>query len=594
MFPIEDSLYPSEEGIKKRIKGKKLLRFLLPYFLRYRVRIIIGALLLLSATSLSLLGPLLLRYAIDVNIKNSDLPGLLRTAFFYILLSVFIFLVSYLQRVQLAIIGERATADLKRDLFSHILNLPLSFFDKNPTGKILTRIESDTESLKTLFTTTAVTLLTDLVMLVGMSAIMLKINYKLYLLIFLLLPPFSYAFYWFQKKVRPVYLEVRKKVAEINNFINENLTALSVVQAFNREDFLSQKGDQFNLEKYERELKGMKFWYRIWFLVEFGEVLSLVLVLGIGSLWALKGWITIGTLFLFFSYIQRLFSPLRGLSDQLNVIQRSLASGERIYEIFSLPQEEFTAIAKRGEKPTLDEVILKKVHFSYGDEKLVLRDINLMIKKGEKIALVGETGSGKTSLISLILRFYEPLTGEISLGNSASDLPIQEWRKNFGFVPQDIILFPGSVLDNLRLFDEGISEEEVFSATKKLKIHERILSFPEGYSTNLLERGINLSVGERQLLSFARALIFNPPFLILDEATSSVDPQTERLLQEGFIELLKDRTAIIIAHRLATVQMCDRIVVLHKGKIVEEGTHEELLEKRGIYYRLYQLQFVRV
>jgi len=224
---------------------------------------------------------------------------------------------------------------------------------------------------------------------------------------------------------------------------------------------------------------------------------------------------------------------------------------------------------------------------------LVLADINLEIKSGEKVALVGETGGGKTSLISLLLRFYEPKSGKIYLGPyERKDLPIRIWRRFFGFVPQDIILFPGSILDNLRLFDSKISEEKVMMATKRLKIHERILSFPEGYETNLLERGINLSVGERQLLSFARALIFNPPILILDEATSSVDPQTEQTLQEGLQEILRGRTAIIIAHRLATIQMCDRVIVIHKGRVREVGSHKELLEKGGIYSKLYQLQFV--
>lgn len=594
MFYEEEGLYTGEETPKKQIKASKLFRFLLPYFLKYRGRIVFGSSLLLLSTLLSLIGPLLLRRAIDVYIKNGNIPGLLQTGILYLLLSLFIFFVSYYQQIQLATVGEKATADVKHKIFSHILNLPLPFFDKNPTGKLLTRIESDTESLKMLFTVTGATLVTDFVMLLGMSVIMIKVNYKLYLLILILLPSFSYAFYWFQKKVRPVYIDIRKKVSEINNFLNENLVALSVVQAFNREDYVTRKADKLNQEKYEKELRGMGLWYRIWFLVDFGEVLAIALILGIGSIWALKGEITIGTLFLFFSYVVRLFFPLRGLSDQLNVIQRSLASAERIYEILSLKVE--TSAERKGKTlPTSYPIVLKNVNFSYDGDNLVLKEINLSIKSGEKVALVGETGSGKTSLISLLLRFYEPETGEIWLGpNKREDLSIREWRRFFGFVPQDIILFPGSILDNLRLFDESIAESEVINATKRLSIHERILTFPEGYKTNLIERGVNLSVGERQLLSFARALIFNPPILILDEATSSVDPETERVLQEGLKETLKGRTAIIIAHRLATIQMCDRIIFLHKGRIAEEGTHQELLQRKGLYYKLYRLQFVSV
>jgi ATP-binding cassette subfamily B multidrug efflux pump len=594
MFYEEEDLYAEKETARKKIKARRLFRFLLPYFLKYRGGIILGGFLLLGSTILSLIGPLILRQAIDGAIKNSDLGELFRLGLFYLVLSIFIFLLTYYQQVLLASVGERAIADVKKTLFSHILNLPLTFFDKNQTGKILTRIESDSESLKMLFTVTGGTILTDLVMLLGMSVIMIEINYQLYLLVFLLFPPFSYAFYWFQKQVRPVYVDIRKKVSEINNFINEHLNALSVVQAFNREGYVAEKCNRLSQEKYEKEVKGMGLWYRVWFLIDFGEVLALVLILSFGSLWALKGKITIGTLFLFFSYIQRVFFPLRGLSDQLNVIQRALASAERIYEIFSLPKEEKGEEVGEEKIATFSyPIVFREVNFSYEGENLVLADINLEIKSGEKVALVGETGGGKTSLISLLLRFYEPKSGKIYLGPyERKDLPIRIWRRFFGFVPQDIILFPGSILDNLRLFDSKISEEKVMMATKRLKIHERILSFPEGYETNLLERGINLSVGERQLLSFARALIFNPPILILDEATSSVDPQTEQTLQEGLQEILRGRTAIIIAHRLATIQMCDRVIVIHKGRVREVGSHKELLEKGGIYSKLYQLQFV--
>ncbi len=593
----DEFFYTEEETAKPKIKAKKIIQFLLPYFIKYRGRIILGGFLLLLATGLSIFGPLFLRYAIDVNIKNGNIIGLVRTALFYLLLSLFIFLISYCQRIQLAIIGERATADIKDNLFAHILNLPLSFFDKTPTGKLLTRIESDTEALKNLFTTTGAVLMTDFVMLLGMSIIMWLVNYRLCLLVLVLIPVFSYAFHWFQKRARPVYVDVRRKVAEINNFINEALIGLSVVQAFNQERHFTKRGDALNYEKYERELRGMRLWYRVWFLVDFGEVLSLTLVLGFGSFWALRGSLTIGTLFLFFSYIQRLFGPLRGLSDQLNIIQRALASGERIVEILSLKPEYLSeeGVSRYEPRCAPTAISFQDVSFGYDSSSLILKDINLLIRKGEKVALVGETGGGKTSLVSLLLRFYEPVSGTIAIDNYLSaKTPLRLWRNFFGFVPQDIILFPGSVLDNLRLFDYKISTERVERATQRLGIHERILNFPDGYQTNLIERGINLSVGERQLLSFARALIFDPPVLILDEATSSVDPQTESLLQAGLQELLKERTAIIIAHRLATIQMCDRIIVIHKGRIVEEGTHQELLEKKGFYYKLYKLQFVAI
>ncbi|MFB0509680.1 MAG: ABC transporter ATP-binding protein, partial [bacterium] len=347
-----------------------------------------------------------------------------------------------------------------------------------------------------------------------------------------------------------------------------------------------------NREKYQKEFTGMKLWYRVWFMVDFGEVLGFVLVLGIGGIWALRGLITIGTLILFISYIMRLFMPLRGLSDQLNVIQRAFASGERMFGILDTRPEEqgkvkpLTTTFQKG-------VMFDAVNFAYEGREWVLKDINLNIQKGEKVALVGETGAGKTSIIGLLLRFYEPQLGKILLDEyDLHKLDKHTLRHYVGFVPQDVMLFPGSILENLRLFDETISEAMVHNATKRARIHDKILSFPDGYKTNLIQRGINLSQGERQLLSFARALVFNPEILILDEATSSVDPHTEHLIQEGLTELLKDRTAIIIAHRLATIQMVDRIVVLHKGSIVEQGSHSELLTQEGYYYRLYRLQYL--
>jgi ABC-type multidrug transport system fused ATPase/permease subunit len=591
----EDIFYSEEEQTEVKGQSKKILIKLLPYFARFRVRIITAAVLLLVSTVLGLFGPILLKHAIDVDIKTGSITGLVRTSIIYLLLQVAVFVIGYYQRISLAYVGERAGALLKEDLYTHVIRLPIRFFDKNPVGRLLTRVDSDTEAIKNLFTTTAVVLTQDLVLLVGMSVVMAIINYKLFLIIVILLPPFIYAFWWFQNHVRPVYLKIRRKIAEINNFINESMQNLAVIQVFNRQDFSHHKLDLLGKEKFNHELAGMKMWYRIWYLVDFGEVLGLVLVLGIGGLWALKGFVTIGTLFLFASYITRLFMPLRGLSDQLNVMQRAIASGQRIFTIFDTePESQIAAdlplISPNG-KPKIQ---FSDVYFTYDKSKdWVLRDINLSIKNGEKIALVGMTGSGKTSIISLLLKFYLPQQGKILLdGNDLSAVNNQVLRSRFGFVPQDIVLFPGSVYDNLRLFDEKVPIERVKEASEQIGIRKTIENFPSGFDTDLISRGVNLSVGERQLLSFARALVRNPEILILDEATSSIDPHTEHIIQEGLQELLKDRTAIIIAHRLATIQMVDRIIVIHKGAIVEQGTHHELIKDRGHYYRLYRLQYL--
>ncbi|MEO0112801.1 MAG: ABC transporter ATP-binding protein, partial [candidate division WOR-3 bacterium] len=367
---------------------------------------------------------------------------------------------------------------------------------------------------------------------------------------------------------------------------------LFIIQVFRREDYFKNKMDSFGKEKFDLEVKGMGYWYRLWFFVDFGEVLAITLVLFFGSLLALKGKTTIGTLVLFFSYIIRLFQPLRGLSDLLNVFQRAIAAGERIFTLKKMEREEEVYL-KEMPKKLEKSIRFVNVNFSYVADVPVLHNINFEIKKGEKVALVGETGSGKTTIISLLLGFYQPTNGEIFIDDLPySQIPKSWIRKLISYVPQEIILFPGSVLDNLRLFNEEIDEEKVIEATKRVKIYERIKEFPEGFNTNILERGINLSLGERQLLSFARAMVFEPEIIILDEATSSVDPYTELLIQEGLFELWKGKTAIVIAHRLSTVKKVERIIVIHKGRIVEEGNHEELLKKEGYYYKLYQLQYV--
>lgn len=603
----EDLFFSEEEPIEVKGQTRRLLKKLLPYFSRFRIRIITAAILLLISTALGLFGPILLRHAIDVDIKLGHLSGLIRTSLIYLFIQIAVFVIGYYQRISLAYVGEKAGALLKENLYTHVINLPMRFFDKNPVGRLLTRVDSDTETIKNLFTTSAVVLTQDLVLLVGMSVVMAIINYKLFLIILVLIPPFIYTFWWFQNRVRPIYLKIRRKVAEINNFVNESVQSLAVIQAFNRQKYSQQKMERLSKEKFGQELVGMKLWYRIWYLVDFGETLGLVLVLGVGGIWALKGVVTIGTLFLFASYITRLFMPLRGLSDQLNVIQRAFASAQRIFGIFDTNQEQGQTLTLEQASKNIspDKVIFENVYFSYNQnessvsspqerDNWTLKNIDLAIRKGEKVALVGMTGGGKTSIINLLLKFYIPQSGRILLnGKNIMSTNNQQLRSEIGFVPQDIILFPGSVFDNLRLFDSAIPLTQVKNASEQIGIRHAIENFPFGFDTDIITRGINLSVGERQLLSFVRALVRNPEILILDEATSSIDPITEHVIQDGLQKLLQDRTAIIIAHRLATIQMVDRIIVIHKGSIVEQGTHHELIKLRGYYYRLYRLQYLK-
>jgi ATP-binding cassette subfamily B multidrug efflux pump len=587
----EDEFLPAEEERPRR-RNWGLIKKLLPYFRKYLRIIIIAAILLVASTLLALLGPILIKHAIDVEIPNKNLQGIFTIALIYLVVQVFIIIVRYFQQIEVMTVGEKAIADLKSDLFFQLVNMPVEYFDKNPTGRLISRIESDTETLKYLFSATAVVLIRNLSLIVGMSVVMIVVNYKLYLLILILLPIFLYCFWWFQRHVRPVYLSVRRTIAEINGFIIEAIRGLHIVQAFVQEPrFVSHLHD-LGKDKYEYEIKALNYWYRIWFFVELGEIIGIILVLGIGGLWALQGLITIGSLYLFISYITRLFVPLRGLSDQINLLERSFASAERIFKILASQREETDKATKR--LPAFrDRITFKDLGYYYEEGKWVLKNIHFTIRKGDRIALVGETGGGKTSIVSLLLKFYTPKQGAILIdGIPITEIERHSLRTKIGFVPQDVILFPGSIMNNLRLFNNSISEEQVVSSAQRAHIHDRIQDLPDGYDTNIVEQGINLSFGERQLLSYARALVFDPDILILDEATSSVDPESERLVQQGLKELLKDRTAIIIAHRLTTTRLADRIVVIHQGKLVEQGTHDELIRRQGYYYAMHQLQYI--
>lgn len=593
MWWHDEEEYVTEEETQKEKRDIGLIKKLLPFFKPYLKRISIALLLLLLSTIMALLGPIFIKHAIDYEIPARNLQGLVLIAFLYFVLQILIVIIRYFQQIEIAMIGERAIADLKYDLFKHTLALPLTFFDKNPVGKLITRVEGDAETLKNLFSLTAVVLAQDFALLLGMSVVMITVNYKLYLLILTMLPIFLYAFWWFGKHVRPIYIDLRRKIAEINGFIMETLRGLLVIQVFRQEKNFLNKIDRMGKDKFNLEMKSMLYWYRIWFLVDFGEIIGIMLILGIGGIWALKGAITIGALFLFLSYITKFFGPLRGLSDQVNLLERSFAAAERIFNILSLPTE-YKKTEDIEYKTVNQSIKFENIRFAYQKDDWVLENINFEIKKGEKIALVGETGGGKTSIIALLLKFYKPNLGSIKMDEiDLNNINRYSLRARVGFVPQDVFLFPGSIIDNLRFFNKEISEQKVYTTAERIGLHERILMLPKGYDTDINEQGINLSFGERQLLSFARALVFEPEIIILDEATSSVDPESERLVQDGIKKLLKNRTAIIIAHRLTTTRLADRILVIHQGKLVEQGKHQELLKKKGLYYKFYKLQYLQ-
>lgn len=596
--------FESEEEGKLHGKASTYVARLWPFFRPYLGRIAAASGLLILSTGLGLLGPVLIKRAIDVNIPQADLRGLALTSLVYLAAQAVIIFAGYLQGVWLVRVGEAGAANLKQALFAHVLKLPMRFFDGTPAGRLMSRVESDTESLKMLFTETTVTLLQSALMLVGMSVIMAVVDWRLYLIVLALVPPFVFIIRFILARVRPLYLAVRRTVAEINNLVSESLRGLPVIQVFNQQERIARRMDELNRVKYGQEMRAFGLWNVVWFLVDFGEIVGIGLVLGVGGVWAMQGQITLGTLVLFITYITRLFGPLRMISDQLNMMQRAFAAAERSTAILDQKPEEAEDEVK-SQKPNgkgqSDDgrlelrraISFEEVNFAYDGENFVLRDINLLIRRGEKVALVGETGGGKSSIVSLLLKFYRHQRGRILYDDvEIGALGRKSLRRAVGFVPQEVVMFPGTVLDNLRMLDETIPAESVMSAAQRCRVHDAIMRFEQGYDTVLTEDGANFSLGERQLLAFARALVRDPEILILDEATSSVDPRTEALIQEGLEELLRGRTAVIVAHRLATIRLADRVVVVHKGRIAEQGTHDELLARGGIYARLYELQYV--
>lgn len=561
-----------------------------PYFRRHLGLVILAAGLLLASALLGLLGPILVKHAIDVDIASKSLAGLLRTAGYYLLVLLGTGVAGYAQALVLARVGERATADLKHAIFHHVLRLPATTLDSLAVGKLITRTEGDCEALRELFATTVTSLARNLVLVVGMGIVMATVNWRLFLIVFSLLPIFAAGLLLLQRRVQPLYLAIRKTAAAVNNFITEALHALPVVQAFNRQDWFGARFDELNRHRYQQELRGQQLWLFFWLLLDIGEVAALAAVLGLGGLWTLRGSLTVGGLFLFYSYISRLFGPLRGLSQQVNVAQRAVASAQRVFGLLDQPEEPLAG--QRFERLS-SELRFEDVTFAYPGRPAALANVSFTVRRGERVALVGETGGGKTSIVALALKLYQPQSGRILFdGTDIRDLDARSLRQRIGFVPQEVMLFPGTVLDNLRLFDETIPAERVLAAARRARIHERLVALPDGYETNLVERGLNLSLGERQLLAIARAFVLDPEILILDEATSSVDPETERLIQEGIRELLAGRTAILIAHRLATVQMADRILVVAAGRVVQQGTHAELLAQEGQYQQLFRLQYL--
>jgi ATP-binding cassette subfamily B protein len=582
---------PEEESLGK-VYDSRLIKRLGKYLKPYRLHILLAIILLIMASVAQLAGPYLTKIAIDNHIKNKDLSGLFGIVLLFIAALILHFILQYFQIYIMQWVGQKTMYDLRMKIYSHIQHLGLAFFDRNPVGRLVTRTTSDVQALNELFTSGVVSIFGDIITLIGIMAVMFYLNWKLALISMIVLPFIFLSSIIFRIKVRKSFRAIRTRVAKLNAFLQEHITGMWVVQSFAAEKNTFDKFAFINRDLRNHHLKAVFYFATFFPIVEILGAVSLALIIWYGGGQIIKGTLTFGALVAFIQYADRFFYPIRDLSEKYNILQQAMASSERIFRLLDERPD-----VKEPETPgSVDQVFggirFGNVHFAYKDEDWVLKDINLDIKPGERIAIVGATGSGKTSLVSLLLRFYEFQKGDIYLdGVSIKDVGIKPYRQNFALVLQDIFMFSGDIARNIRLGEEKIGDELIIQSLKTVGANSFVKKFDEGINFILTERGANLSVGQRQLLAFARALAYDPKILILDEATSSVDTETEILIQKALEKLLSGRTSIVIAHRLSTIKRSDRIIVMHKGMIKEEGTHADLLALGGIYHRLYQLQY---
>jgi len=584
-----EQIGPGEISIGSRQAFMKLLPLLKPY----KAGLVYCFLLLAVATGLSLYWPVMLKHALDVDIKNSDFRGLIITVLIIGVSQALTLLLQYIQRIKLEIIGQGIMVELKRRLFHHILSLDVSFFDKNPVGRLLARVESDTESLRQLFTNTIVLLIGDLFLAAGVFAVMFYYSRRLTLILTGLLPIMLLLLFIFERLTTPHFLALRKRMAEVTATLTEFLHGMSIIQIFNRGSYARERLNEANRLKFRDDIYvhiGVTIFFNIVFFLQY-VMISLVLFFGIK--WAGSGVITVGTISMFIILIWRAFEPIYRISEQMANVQKAIAGAKRIFALLAndekLPDPVHPVEWKRLEQG----ICFDHVWFSYnGDDNYALKDATFEIPNGKRIALAGVTGGGKTTVISLLLRFYDPQRGKITVdGIDIRNISKEELRRRFALVLQDIFLFPGSIRANIALESEHVTEEQVMHAAVTVEADRFVRRLPQGYKTEVSEKGSNFSRGERQLLSFARALVVNPDVLILDEATSSVDPETERTIQESLRKLMNGRTSLIIAHRLSTILDVDKILVIRRGEIIERGTHTDLILQDGYYSKLFHLQF---
>ena len=624
--------FHEEEVLGKAYDGR-LMRRLTSYLRPYRVVVFLALAAIFFYGILQAVPPYLMKVEVDRYLDPSGeqripaflarflnpnpLVGVMQIAFALFLPAVVVtFFLEFAQSFAMQLVGQKVMYDLRKQIFGHLQRLQLSFYDHNPVGRLVTRVTTDVDVLNELFASGVVAIFGDVFTLLSIVVVMLKVNWKLALLTFSVLPLIVLVTVAFRKAVRESYRQIRVAIARINAYLQEHITGMEVLQLFNREARSQEEFEKINrrhMEAYKDSILAYGLFYPA---VEFMGVLAVAIILYLGGGMALHGAVSVGTAIAFIQYSQRFFRPIQDLSDKYNILQSAMASSERIFKLLDTPVTITDRVgtglvaasgghpqgaplrlsgdgAQREVAPAIHPLVeFRDVSFAYQGDHRVIEHVSLSINSGETVAVVGHTGAGKTTLTSLLLRFYDVQEGQVLFdGVDIRDLPLRELRSNFGIVLQDPFLFSGDISSNIRLGSEWIDDERIRDAARQVNILDFVESLPGGFGEPVKERGATLSTGQKQLLSFARALAHNPRILILDEATSSVDPETEYLIREGLRRLIRNRTSLVIAHRLSTIQNASQIVVMHKGRVREVGSHQELLQKQGIYFKLYRLQY---
>lgn len=567
-----------------------LMRRLLIYVKPYKklFAICLGLIGIITVCELAL--PYLTKIAIDRYIRTAQISGLHVLAALFVGILVVRLFASFAQVYLLQLSGQKIMQDMRTQIFDHLMKLPIKFFDKNPVGRLVTRATNDVAAINEMYASVLVYLFKDVFLVLGILAIMIQLNWRLGVLILVLAPLIAYATWEFRKRARDAYRDFRRKLAKLNAYMQESISGMRIIQLFAQESRSYKTFQSINQEEFEANMRQLMVFAIYQPIIHLMSAVAVALIIWYGGGGVIQGIFTLGSLVAFLNYVEMLFAPIRDLAEKYNILQGAMASAERIFMLLDEKPED------RGRGRVLPRVEgaieFRDVWFAYEDEDWVLRGVSFKVNTGERVAIVGPTGSGKTTIISLLTRLYDIQKGQILLdGVDIRELDIHFLRAQLAVVLQDVFLFSGDVLGNITLQSDKIPKERAIEAARFVQASSFIEQLPHSYNAEVKERGATLSVGQRQLLAFARAVAFDPKILILDEATANIDSQTESLIQESLKKILRGRTSLTIAHRLSTIRESDKIIVLHKGVVVEQGTHEELLARRGLYHALYTLQF---